>query len=209
MNFRKSLDAFGMYNGSVLTPELARALSEQQKAKQLPLTGYGLVGWISPKMHAQIEAHPDAIGWRLTAFETQLKQMLLIVTVQAGQFQGRLLMHLADPNVQEMLKWCAHNGHMQLVLGVPEQVKVVRYNPPFYQEDLGPLLALAAESRHLPMVHTLVEFAESAIELMQQKDKLVCSGMGTVEEVTVTSILWQNLLQEAEVEEEVQPETMH
>lgn len=208
MDIRDTLNALGMYNGSVLTPDLAHTLNLQQDRQQLMLEGYGFVGWLSPKMHQQIADYPDEIGWRLTAFETPLEQMLLIATLQAGAYQARILSHLADPAVQEMLNWSARNGCMQLVLGVPGQVKVVRYNPPFYREDLGPLLALAAESRHLPLAHTLVELAGSAVELLHQKDRLVCAGMGAVEEVTVTSILWQNTLLETE-SQKGQSKTVH
>lgn len=192
MTIIEALEQAGMYQGHVLTPELAFDIAVHAATPAAVLGGYGLIGYMSKQMCAQIKASPDDMGFRFTVMETPERQMLLVVTVQAGACQARVLMHLKDREVQAMLQWSAQTGCMQIILGVADTDDVACYQAPFVAADLPELMALAQENRELALLDALNEFAKASAVLLREHGRLRCAGMGSVDDVTVTNILWSD-----------------
>jgi hypothetical protein len=190
MDINDSLETANLYEGKVITPAVASVLQRELPRNPPPKNSYGVIGCISENMYRQALASPANTSSRLTAFETPLAQTLLVLTIQVESCQARLLMHLADPQVQEMLIWSAKSSYMQVLLAVPGRLSVVYFHPPFFHKDLAQLLALGKENKAISAVDTITEMAGSAMQLSNEKQKLVCPGMQPVTLVTVSTILW-------------------
>lgn len=188
-NITAGLNASGLYAGQVLSPEATNRLFAAEKIAGSSIQGYVIAASMSTRMHARTRANPSSSSWRLKAFETPNTQMLLTLTVQASDCQARLVMHLADRKVKEMLRGFAASGRMEILLIEPGHAGTVRFCPQFYPEDAAPLLALGEENVCLPRFDTLKEMATFATQLLYAKDVVVCPGMPRTLDVTVTSII--------------------
>lgn len=187
-NLSAMLHKKGLFTGALIIPTDIERAAEAGNSK-LSIEGYAVVAPTSSTMYDSIGQDITELGYRLTAYETPMSQFFLIATVQADFCQSRIIMHLADPDVQEMLKLAAVKGYIQILLSSEARTGIVIYELPFLAEDLEPLLNLSKENCYLSHFHTMLEMAGTAAELYKESGKLLCSGMPTPGEVTVTSIL--------------------
>lgn len=183
------LEAAGFFAGQLLTPATTMHLFSGERLEGFDIGGYVIAATVSTAMLNQARANPRDAGWRMTAFETPNSQMLLTLSVQAGRYQTRFVLPLANPVVKDMLRSYAVTQKWQLLLTTPCEDTILRFTPKFYSEDLAPLLLLAAENRALCKDETIKEVAVFASQLGKVKDRIVCGDMPTPLKVTMVSII--------------------
>jgi len=191
MNLQTILEQCGLHHATVLSPTALSALRIQRTPSAEPIgERWAVLGAMSPRMHAEIARGAHAPGFRYSVFETPLGQMFFILTVQAGPSQARILCNLRDPALRTLLHGAARDRLLTVLLHDAVSTDVALYKMPFYAEDLAPLMGLREESE-LPVVrHALIELAQTALLLRQDKGRLRCDGHPDVMEVTVSTALW-------------------
>lgn len=191
MNLQTILAQCGLHHATVLSPTAVSALRIQRTPSAEAIDErWAVLGAMSHHMHAEIARGAHSPGFRYSVFETPLRQMFFILTVQAGPSQARILCNLRDPALRSLLHGAARDRLLTVLLHDAVSTDVALYKMPFYAEDLAPLMGLVDESEVPSEKLALIELAKAALRLRQDKAGLRCAGHPEVIDVTVSTAVW-------------------
>jgi hypothetical protein len=189
-NYSQLMEQMGVFHGEVFTPEWALEAPLDNTLRSLVTASYGLVGFMTPEMKKSLDRDPQKAAWRFTGYETSNKQTYFVVTLQSGRFQTRFVMHLADPLVQNMVRWSGTKGHLKVVIGVKDMPGISYFEPEFSAGNVAPLLKLGDEAEPASGMELMVDMANISAELKKRTDILECGDIGKVDSVAVNTIIW-------------------
>lgn len=193
MELNTMLSMMGLHQGRIITPtQAAEALSALEQAGQAwasSLQGRTLlVATVSERMGALLGGRGKELMYRLAAYTTPDGEVLLVLTVQLGYCQARVLLDMHDPLVQAYLAGLGETGELTLVCLEEGQVNAY---PLQLRLGAEPYQAILAEFRKQQPPDDLLRLqglATMAAKLLRQPDMLRFGEM-PIEELTVTTVV--------------------
>lgn len=193
MNEVAILEMMGLYSGKILSPaesgELLRAMGcDSTVGLGLPNEHYALLATVSQRMAQLFAKGSIDVGSRLTVYKTQYSQVLIVLTVQVGYCQARILFDLHDPVAQRYFAELKESDTLPVLFQATDNTCIYEMLLSPGKEHYAPVMKIIDEHKPPSDFERLHGLAETAATLAQNLDQHRINGM-PIEEVSVTTVL--------------------
>lgn len=184
----EALEQLGIYRGGIVTPKDFEQLAEDAGEPMRELEGWGFTVPMSKAASRALRRSPTAIGLSVGIFQTPLGLSLFVATLQAANVQVRVVADLADPRIQQLLRWSAERGAMTFLCAARGEKRVRLIVHSVETEDVSRILEQTPHRCTVPFLHHAVELASAAWVLKEPAYIGSCDSAMKVKEVSVCAI---------------------
>lgn len=186
-SLQEALEQLGVYRGAILAPEDLMELRRGAECSAPDRAGWTFVVPVSETIGMALRQDAKS-GLFVGLLRTPSGLALLCVTLQVGRAQVRIVVDAADSRAQELLRWSAEHGEIQLICSTrgATQARLIAY--PVEMAHLESLIDHTHSVRVLPPLHHALELAAAVHELGAVEYIKSCEEGVDVEEVLVCTI---------------------
>jgi hypothetical protein len=187
---RRFLDGCGQFTGRTLEIATIGEHGSVSASASGASTSLALLGIISPQMRGLLDDPSVAKGVRVSVFETELAQAMLVITMRAGQCQMRIVARLNDRKITQLLRDVERNEVLVLVLSTHGTCDRLGWTVPLPAVEARRLIALRRNVVKISPFHVVSEMALTAAMLQVQSEYFGCDmGAGPPRQNWVTTII--------------------
>lgn len=185
----EAFEHLGIYRGGLVTPKEFAEITEDARRPMPGLEGWGFTVPMSKAASRALRRSSTEISLSVGIFRTPLGLSLFVVTLQAANAQVRVVADLADPRIQQLLRWSAERGAMTFLCGARGEKRVRLIVHSVETEDISTILERTPQGCTVSFLHHAVELASAAWVLKAPEYIESCDSAVKVKEVSVCTIV--------------------